>query len=87
MIQAPIILPIRSSGSEQSYTQKCLEKPELSALYKKSLNREDFSDEDVAKLSECVEDLKQSNATTSWTVLIVVLAILIVAIIISFCVS
>lgn len=87
MIQTPIIIPIRSSGSEQSYTQECLEKPELNTLYKKSLNQEEFSDEDVEKLSECVEDLKQSKATTYRTVLIVVLAILVVAIIISFCVS
>lgn len=87
MIHVPIILPVSSSDSEQSYTQKCLEKPELSELYKKSLNQEDFSDEDVAKLSKCVEDLKESNAATSRTVLIVVLAILIVGIIISFCVS
>ena len=82
----PIILPVSSSSSEQSYTQKCLEKPELSALYKKSLNQEDFSDEDIEELSKCVEDLKQSTAATNLTVLIVVIAIFVVGIIISFCV-
>lgn len=87
MIQTPIILPLRSSGSEQSYTQKCLEKPEMSALYKKSLNQEDFSDEDVVKLSECIEDLKESNATKNGTILAVVLAVLVVVIIVVFALS
>ena len=88
MIQVPIILPVSSSSSsEQSYTQKCLEKPELSALYKKSLNQEDFSDEDVEELSKCVEDLKGSNATTSILILAGVLAFLVIMIIVAFALS
>ena len=83
----PIILPVSSSSSEQSYTQKCLEKPELNALYKKSLNQEDFSDEDVEELSECVEDLKKSNTTTSIAILVGVLAFLVIMIIVAFALS
>lgn len=87
MLQVPIIIPIRSSSSEQSYTQKCLEKPELNALYKKSLNQEELNDEDVAQLSECVEDLKKSNATTNITILVGVLVFLVIAIIVAFALS
>lgn len=80
MVQTPILVPIKSS--DNSYTQKCLEKPELNALYKKALNQEEFSDEDVAKLGECVEDLKESNATMCITALVVALAVLVVVIIV-----
>ncbi len=83
----PIILPVSSSSSEQSYTQKCLEKPELSELYKKSLNQEELSDEDVAQLSECVEDLKKSNTTTSIAILVGVLVFLAIMIIVAFALS
>lgn len=85
MVQTPILVPIKSS--DNSYTQKCLEKPELSALYKKSLNQEDFSDEDVEDLSKCVEDLKKSNATTNITILVGVLVFLVIAIIVAFALS
>lgn len=77
MITAPIVVPVLQNSSSSSYTQKCLERPELSDLYKKALNQEQFTDEDAERLTKCIGESKEATAK----ILAITLFVLIVVIV------
>lgn len=81
MLNTPLIVPVKSSDSS-SYTQRCLERPELSDLYKKALNQRQFTDEDTERLTKCIGERKEESEKMLAGLLIVVAFIIIAAIII-----
>lgn len=79
MINTPIIVPLMTSGNS-SYTQKCLEKPELSDLYKKALNQEPFTDEETDRLTVCVNESKEQNGRVRAIIITILVVLFILAI-------
>lgn len=84
MITAPIVVPVLQNSSSSSYTQKCLERPELSDLYKKALNQEQFTDEDTERLTKCIDESKKDTAKVLVIFLAVLVAVLVAAVL--FCI-
>lgn len=54
MTPMPII--INNDVDTKSYTMECMESPELSDIYKKYIVGEDFTEEEIERLSECVKE-------------------------------
>ena len=80
MITAPIVVPVLQNSSSSSYTQKCLERPELSDLYKKALNQE----QDTERLTKCIDESKKDTAKVLVIFLAVLVAVLVAAVL--FCI-
>lgn len=72
------MIPIIVVTNRNNYTQECLESPELSDLQKKILTNEQFTDEDMERLTECKEELEQKRSKRA-VVLLIAIAIVIIA--------
>lgn len=77
-----IIIPYTTYYSNsQSLTQTCLEKPELSDVYKKYLINEQLTEDDFNKIEECINLTKQFNNVAA-LLCITIVTILLIAVII-----
>lgn len=82
----PIIIPYstNTSGSDGTYTEKCLESSELSDLLEKSLRGETFTEEDTTRILECVETKRADNEVVSGIILgfgiVAIVVVIIIAI-------
>ena len=68
-------------SNSQSLTQTCLEKPELSDVYKKYLINEQLTEDDFNKIEECINSTKQFNDVAALVCIVIVTIIFIVVII------
>lgn len=72
------MIPIIVVTNRNNYTQECLESPELSDLQKKILTNEQFTDEDMERLTQCKDELEQKRSKGA-VVLLIAIAIVIIA--------
>lgn len=76
--------PIIVVTNRRDYTQECLESPELSDLQKKILTNEQFTDEDVERLTECKEKLEQKRSKRAVVLLIAIAIVFIAYVLVTF---
>lgn len=76
--------PIIVVTNRNNYTQECLESPEMSDLQKKILTNEQFTDEDMERLTECKEKLEQKRSKKTVVLLIAIAIVIIVYVVVTF---
>lgn len=76
--------PIIVVTNRNTYTQECLESPELSDLQKKYLTDEQFTDEDMERLTQCREELEQKRSKTTVVCIIAIAIVIIVHVLVTF---
>ncbi len=78
------MIPIIVITNRSSYVQECLESPELTDLQKKALSNEQFTDEDMERLTECKEKLEQKRSKGVVGLIIAIVIVLIVHVAVTF---
>lgn len=68
----PVIMPLITNKTDTNLVQECLESEGNSDILKKYLAQEDFSEDDIDRMTKCVED-KRSVKNTVKNILVVVL--------------
>lgn len=76
--------PIIVVTNRSNYTQECLESPELSDLQKKYLTNEQFTDEDMEKLTQCKDELERKRSKKTVVLLIVIVIVFIAYVVVTF---
>lgn len=76
--------PIIVVTNRSNYTQECLELPELSDLQKKYLTNEQFTDEDMERLTQCKEELEQKRSKKAVVLLIAIAIVFIAYVVVTF---
>lgn len=76
--------PIIVVTNRNTYTQECLELPELADLQKKTLTNKQFTNEDMERLTQCKEELEQKRSKRAVVLLIAIAIVFIAYVVVTF---